>query len=99
MFDRFASGGLKFSGWIPGRDQDEFGIAVAAAFTSDSWRAATGASVSEAAVEATYRAQVLPWLAVQPNIHYIHRPSADPAVADALVVGLRAEAGFSLLGF
>lgn len=99
MFDRFASGGLKFSGWVPGREEDEFGIAFAAAFTSDSWRAATGASSSEVAVEATYRAQVAPWLAVQPNIHYIHRPSADRAVADALVIGLRAEASFSLLGF
>jgi len=99
MFDRFASGGLKFSGWIPGREEDEFGIAVAAAFTSDSWRAATGASSSEVAVEATYRAQVAPWLAVQPNIHYIHRPSADRAIADALVIGLRAEVSFSLLGF
>ena len=99
MFDRFASGGLKFSGWISGRDEDEFGIAVAAAFTSDSWRAATGGGASEVAVEATYRAQVAPWLAVQPNIHYIHRPSADPAIANALVIGLRAEASFSLLGF
>ena len=99
MFDRFASGGLKFSGWVPGRDQDEFGIAVAAAFTSDSWRTATGGGASEVAFEATYRAQLAPWLAVQPNIHYIHRPSADPAIADALVIGLRAEASFSLLGF
>ncbi|MHA4837543.1 carbohydrate porin [Sphingopyxis sp. MSC1_008] len=99
MFDRFASGGLKFSGWVPGRELDEFGIAVAAAFTSDSWRTATGGGASEVAFEATYRAQLAPWLAVQPNIHYIHRPSADPAIADALVIGLRAEASFSLLGF
>lgn len=99
MFDRFASGGLKFSGWVPGREADEFGIAFAAAFTSDSWRAATSAASAEVAVEATYRAQVAPWLAVQPNIHYIHRPSADRAITDALVIGLRAEASFSLLGF
>jgi porin len=99
MFDRFASGGLKFSGWVPGREEDEFGIAFAAAFTSDSWRAAMGAAASEVAVEVTYRAQVAPWLAVQPNIHYIRQPSADRAIADALVIGLRAEASFSLLGF
>lgn len=99
MFDRFASGGLKFSGWVPGRAEDEFGIAVAAAFTSDSWRLAEGAAGSEVAVEASYRAQLAPWLAVQPNLHYIHRPSADHAIADALVIGLRAEASFSLAGF
>lgn len=99
MFDRFASGGLKFSGWVPGREEDEFGIAVAAAFTSDSWRAATGAASSEVAVEATYRAQVAPWLAVQPNVHYIRQPSADRDIADALIIGLRAEASFGLSGF
>jgi porin len=99
MFDRFAGGGFKFSGWVPGRKDDEFGIAFAAAFTSDSWRAATDAAASEIAVEATYRAQLAPWLAVQPNIHYIRRPSADPAIADALVIGLRAEASFAFAGF
>lgn len=99
MFDRFASGGLKFSGWVPGREEDELGIAVAAAFTSDSWRTVEGAAPFEVALEATYRAQVAPWLAVQPNIHYIHCPSADRAIPDSLVIGLRAEASFSLLGF
>src|SRR3546814_5753841 len=43
MFDRFAGGGLKFGGWVPGRPEDEFGIAFAAAFPSDSWRRATAA--------------------------------------------------------
>jgi len=99
MFDRFAGGGLKFSGWIPGREEDEFGIAFAAGFTSDSWRTAQRAASSEVAIEATYRAQVAPWLAVQPNIHYIHRPSADRDTPAAFVVGLRAEASFSLSGF
>lgn len=98
MFDGFASGGLKFSGWVPGRDEDEFGIALAAAFTSDSYRAATGAGSSEVAIEATYRAPITPWLSLQPSVHYIRNPSADPGVADALVLGLRAEASFSLAG-
>lgn len=99
MFDHFWGGGLKFSGWVPGREGDEFGIAFAAAFTSDSWRAAEGGAASEVAIEASYRAQVAPWLAVQPNVHYIRRPSADRDIPAALVVGLRAEASFSLLGF
>lgn len=99
MFESFVGGGVKFSGWVPGRDLDEFGIAVASAFTSDSWRRATGAAKSEIAIEATYRAQLSPWLAVQPNVHYVRRPSADRTIADALVIGLRAEASFSLSGF
>jgi porin len=99
MFDGFASGGLKFGGWVPGRHEDEFGIALAAAFTSDSYRGATGAGSSEIAIEATYRAPINPWLSLQPSVHYIRSPSADPGVADALVLGLRAEVSFSLSGF
>lgn len=99
MFDRFASAGLKFSGWVPGRDADEFGIAIAAGFTSASYRANNGSSAAELAMEASYRAQIRPWFALQPNLHYIRHPSANPLVADALVVGLRAEFSFSLAGF
>jgi porin len=91
MFDRFLSGGLNFTGWVKGRDEDAFGIAIAAAFTADPYRAATVAATSEVAIELTYRAQVTPWLAIQPNAHYVRRPSADPGVADAVVLGVRTE--------
>jgi len=91
MFDRFLSGGLNFTGWVKGRDEDAFGIAIAAAFTADPYRAATGAAASEVAVELTYRAQVTPWLAIQPNAHYVRRPSADPGVDNAVVLGVRTE--------
>ena len=91
MFDRFLSGGLNFSGWVKGREDDALGLAVAAAFTADPYRAATGAAASEVAIELTYRAQVTPWLAIQPNAHYVRRPSADPGVADAIVLGVRTE--------
>ena len=59
----------------------------------------TGAARAEVALEATYRAQITPWLAVQPNVHYIRRPSADPEIRDALVLGIRTETSISLLGF
>jgi len=98
MFDRFAGGGLKFGGWIPGRTEDEFGIAVSAAFTSDSWRRATGGGSAEVAIETSYRAQLAPWLSIQPSAHYIRRPSADPTLADAFVLGLRFEASHSFAG-
>lgn len=98
MFDFFISTGLKFTGWIPGRDEDEFGIALAAGFTAEPWRTATGASAAEIAIEATWRTQLSPWLAVQPHAQYIRRPSADPSVADALVLGIRTEIGVDLFG-
>lgn len=99
MFDRFASGGLKFSGWMPGRETDEFGIAVAAAFTSDSYRIANGGGESEVAVEATYRASLTPSIAVQPSVHYVRNPLASPGTSHALILGLRFEASIDIAGF
>ncbi|MCW0197777.1 carbohydrate porin [Sphingopyxis sp.] len=99
MFDRFASAGLTFSGWIRGRDDDAFGIALAGAFTADSYRLAMGAKASELAIEATYHARVNEWLSVQPSLHYVRNPSAGPAIPDALLIGIRFEVSHSLFGF
>lgn len=97
MFDRFVSAGLKFSGWIDGRSEDEIGIALIGAFTSPEYRRVNDAGRSEMVAEATYRAQIAPWLAVQPNLQYVRNPSADRAIDDAWVVGLRIEMAFRLL--
>lgn len=99
MFGAFAGAGIKFNGWIPGRDKDEFGLALTAALTSKTYRRVTDAGRGETSIEATYRAHVNDRLSVQPSIHYIRNPSADPAIADALVLGLRFEASHNLLGF
>ena len=94
MFDRFAAAGVKLSGFVRGRDADEVGLAFATAFTSRGYRLANGAGKSESVAEITYRSQVAPWLALQPNLQYIRNPSADPTIKDALVVGLRGEVSF-----
>lgn len=96
-FDRFASAGMKFSGWIAGRADDELGVAIAGAFTSSDYRGIAGAANAEVAIEATYRAPLAPWLTLQPSMQYIRDPSADRAIRDALVLGLRAEVSFRLL--
>lgn len=94
MFRHFVSGGLRFGGWIPGREDDEFGLAVAAALTSDAYRQSTGAKAGETAVEATYRTRLNRWLWLQPSLHYVRSPSAARSVDDALVAGLRFEVHF-----
>ena len=98
MFGGFAGGGLRFRGWVPGRDEDEFGIAFAAAFTSDSYRRTEGAEATEFAIETTYRTQLTQWLSLQPSLHYIRNPSAAPDHSDAIVAGLRFEISYDLLG-
>jgi porin len=97
MFDRFASAGVKISGLVAGRADDEAGLAIAAAFTSSDYRRAIDAGRSEVAIEATYRAPLAEWLMVQPSIQYVRDPGADPAIRDAVVIGLRTEISFRLL--
>lgn len=94
MFDRFASTGIKLAGFVPDRADDEIGLAVAAAFTSRGYRRASGGGGSEVVGELTYRAQLAPWFVLQPHIQYVRNPAADPAISDALVVGLRGEVSF-----
>ncbi|RYY28531.1 MAG: carbohydrate porin [Sphingomonadales bacterium] len=97
MFDRFASAGIKMTGWIAGRPEDEVGVAFASAFTSRPYRLSAPSTGSETAIEATYRTGVAPWLTLQPSVQYIRNPSADPSIGGAWVLGLRSEISFRLL--
>jgi porin len=96
QFNRFASAGLTYTGPIKGRDDDQFGLAVASAFTSSDYRLATPATGAETVVELTYRAPLTKWLTVQPNLQYVLNPGTDPELGNALAFGLRVELGFGL---
>lgn len=91
MFDRFASFGLVYTGPFSGRDGDTAGLAVAVAGTSDAFRETSPGAGAEVAIELTYRFALTDWLALQPDIQYIVTPGADPALSNALTLGLRAE--------
>jgi porin len=49
---------------------------------------------AEVAIELSYRAQITPWLALQPDLQYIVNPGFDGSVDDALAIGVRAEIAF-----
>jgi len=51
-------------------------------------------AVAETALELTYADKLGAHLTLQPDLQYIHRPSGDPAIKDALVLGLRAAVTF-----
>lgn len=92
--------GLNYTGLIPGRDRDGLGLAVASARNGDKFmefrRDVELAPVehTETAVELTYRAEVRPWLFVQPDAQYIINPGMDPAVKNAFQIGTRVEIVF-----
>jgi porin len=97
-FDRFISAGFNYRGPFKGRDGDQLGLAVAAAFTSRNYRLSTPAGRSEVAFELTYRAPLTDWLTLQPDVQYIVNPGPTPGIRDALVIGLRFEIGWRLAG-
>jgi len=94
------SAGLVLRGPVFGFEDEALGVAVTVAQNGRQFRraqAALGAAVErrETALELTYRAQVTPWLAVQPDVQYVINPGADPALKNALVAGLRFEIAWS----
>jgi len=88
-FDWFASAGFNYTGLFAGRDEDQLGIAFASAFGPNS-------GGTETSFELTYRARLLPWLTLQPNVQYIVNPGMDPLIENAFIVGLRTEISFRL---
>jgi porin len=83
--------GLRYHGVIADRDDDIAGVAVTVSHASDKYRYLYNAESSQTAVEATYRAQINPWSAVQPTLQYIANPNMDAALGNAWVVGVRFE--------
>ncbi|MGB5079717.1 MAG: carbohydrate porin [Burkholderiales bacterium] len=88
--------GLRYKGLVPGRDEDEFGILLTRGHAGAKFiqAAATPLETNETALEITYRARVVRWLAIQPTLQRIFNPGFDPALRDARVAGARFEVAF-----
>ncbi|MDX8391783.1 MAG: carbohydrate porin [Mariprofundaceae bacterium] len=75
---KYFGSGLHMHGLIPGRGEDDLGVAAARAYTH---------VATETALELTYRLVIAPWLAVQPSFQWIINPGGDNT-ASAIKVGL-----------
>ncbi len=96
----YAGGGLVLDGFWPSRAQDQVGLAFATAINGGDYREAqrlAGESPDnhETAIELTYRAPITGWLTLQPDLQYVVNPGTNPALDDALVIGLRFEVAWS----
>ena len=98
--DFYVGGGIHYKGIISSREDDILGLAVAHAQISEDQRDAEDVVESdglsfhsrdrhETAVELTYRAQVLPWLAIQPGVQTIFNPGADSSLDNGIISILR----------
>jgi len=95
-FAYYTGGGLTFSGFIPGRKEDEFGVAVAAAHNGTPFIQAQQDQQmpnrrSEVALELTYLAQFGAHLAIQPDLQFVINPNTDPRIKNAVAFMLRFE--------
>jgi porin len=79
--------GLVWRGPTQGRAHDTLGLYASLADLSDQ----PGAEFDgdESAVEVSYRWHLAPAAFVQPLVQYIHNPSGDAAIEDAIIGGLR----------
>ena len=97
---RYWGAGLRYTGPIPERDHDVAGLAVASARNGEHFvrfmreEEMSPVEHAETAIEATYMAQVLPWLEVQPDLQYVVHPGTNSNLDNALVAGVRMEISF-----
>jgi porin len=106
----FLDGGITYQGAF-GRDNDIMGLGVGwarisnAAQAGDAVLAGSGfypIRSSETVIEATYQAQITPWLQLQPDFQYVINPGGGilnpnqptKRIADAAIFGLRASVTF-----
>jgi porin len=94
VLDFTLEAGLHYRGLLPGRDADAAGIGVASehysrAFSESERRAGNAGRDHETVIECSYRAQLAPWLAVQPDAQFVVHPAGQHATDSALVVGVR----------
>jgi porin len=99
LVDYYVDGGFNFTGFIPGRDSDIAGLAVARSHVSDQFsdsqeEQGLPPTSAETVIEATYKAQIAPWWSVQPDLQYIFTPSGVQGSHDALVLGVRSSVAF-----
>lgn len=80
---------LRYHGLLTGRDDDIAGVAVTFSHAGDAFKTTGNFNSQETDLELTYRAQIKPWLAIQPTIQGIINPGLDSSVNDAWIIGAR----------
>jgi porin len=105
FFDRSVEGGVRYLGPLPGRDEDELGLACRYLGISDRVADATRAANHrdgtresepdyEVVIELTYNMHLTPAVTLQPDVQYVIHPGGSGAQDSALIIGLRTTFAF-----
>ncbi len=94
--DKYFGAGINCIGLIPGRDKDEFGIALAAAHNNSKYVALMKEDKKEvrnyeSIIEITYLFHFTDWLKVQPDLQYVFNPANCLNNNHSIIVGMRGE--------
>lgn len=89
--DWASSLGLHYIGLLDGRNDDIAGVAITVNHASSKYRSTNNAETNELNLELTYKAQIKPWLFIQPDLQYIVNPGMDKSYKNATVIGFRTE--------
>lgn len=86
--------GLVYTGLIPTRDNDQFGVAFAYAGLTNGaaqtlFDEGSREVGQEMVLEVSYEAQITPWLNVQPDAQYVIRPGGTGDLGNAFILGGR----------
>lgn len=97
--DRYIGGGIVHSGIFPQLYNDQMGVAIAAAHTSEKFKQEIikdGEQIDnwEMAIELSYRAEICGWCSIQPDLQYIINPGFNPNLKNAVTFGFRTEICF-----
>jgi porin len=87
IYDQSFGGGVSWTGPLPGRPNDIWGVGVQSVHFSDAYHPN---GRFETAIETFYRIQLRPGLAIKPDLQYIANPGGQRA-PDALAVTVRFE--------
>jgi porin len=92
--DYYVDGGFNFTGFLPGRDQDIAGLAIARSHVSHGFSASEISESepplsAETYLEATYKIQLTPWWDIQPDFQYVITPSGVAGSHNAAILGVR----------
>jgi porin len=71
------------------RKDDQVGLAIGHASFGGPARRSFGLEGGETVAELTYALPIADNVVVQPDLQYVWNPGGDPAIPNALVVGLR----------
>lgn len=94
--DSYFGAGINYTGLVPGRDKDQFGIALALAHNSSKYiiqMQSENIDISsyESIIEMTYLLKLSDWLKLQPDIQYVINPVYSLNNAYSFVSGIRIE--------